>query len=302
MNAQTLEVDAVSPFSITPRTASSGVSWGAVLAGAAAAAALSMILLILGVGLGLSAVSPWTYNTAVIGASTLAWLAFTQLAASGLGGYIAGRLRDRWTDLHTHEVYFRDTAHGLLAWAVSSLLTAALLTGVMHSIISAAGDVATDAALVAGATAASGAVTTTAPSKDKAIDYFSDMVLRSDLVALGSPAINSNAARNEVSKILANDLAVGKMPTEDREYLSKIVARRTGLSQADAEKRVDNVYVQLNKAIVDAQTAAKAAADQARKTAAHTALWTFVALLIGAFVASFFATFGGRQRDGAHIA
>ena len=77
----------------------SAVSWSAVLAGAAAAAALSLILLLLGVGLGLAAVSPWGGDGAsagTLGAAGIAWLAFTQLAASGLGGYLAGRLRVRW--------------------------------------------------------------------------------------------------------------------------------------------------------------------------------------------------------------
>ena len=74
----------------------SGVSWGAILAGAAAAAALSLILLILGTGLGLSSVSPWAGQGAsaiAFGLTTIAWLTFTQLAASGMGGYLAGRLR-----------------------------------------------------------------------------------------------------------------------------------------------------------------------------------------------------------------
>ncbi len=96
-------------------TGTSGVSWGAILAGAVAAAALSLILLMLGAGLGLSNVSPWSYNTTVMGASAIAWLTFTQLAASGVGGYLAGRLRIKWSNMHVNEVYFRNTAHGLLA-------------------------------------------------------------------------------------------------------------------------------------------------------------------------------------------
>ncbi|MFD2271336.1 hypothetical protein ACFS07_10010 [Undibacterium arcticum] len=108
----------------------SGVSWGAIFAGAAAAAALSLILVILGFGLGLSAVSPWANNGAsatTIGMSTILWIAFTQIAASGLGGYLAGRLRVKWANVHGDEVYFRDTAHGFFAWAVASLATAAFL-------------------------------------------------------------------------------------------------------------------------------------------------------------------------------
>ena len=117
----------------------SGVSWGAIFAGAAAAAALSLILLMLGIGLGLSSVSPWRQDglsAAAFGVSTIAWITLTQLVASGMGGYLAGRLRTKWAAIHTDEVYFRDTAHGFLAWAIASLATAALLTSVIGSIVS----------------------------------------------------------------------------------------------------------------------------------------------------------------------
>ena len=139
----------------------SAVSWAAILAGAAGAAALSLILLILGTGLGLSSISPWANNGAsanTLGVSTILWITFTQLAASGMGGYLAGRLRTRWLAVHTDEVYFRDTAHGYLAWAIASLATAILLTSVIGSIIG--GGVKAGASLAGGlanATATSGA-------------------------------------------------------------------------------------------------------------------------------------------------
>src|SRR5665811_701465 len=115
------------------RTDASAVSWGAIVAGAAAAAALSLILLVLCTGLGLSSVSPWAHNgigAATFGVSTILWVTLTQLVASAMGGYLAGRLRTKWVAVHTDEVYFRDTTHGFLAWAVASLATAALLTSV----------------------------------------------------------------------------------------------------------------------------------------------------------------------------
>jgi len=114
------------------------VSWQAIFAGATASAALSLILLVLGMGLGLSALSPWTGisgTTTAITASTIVWLGLTAAAASGLGGYIAGRLRTRWPDAQRDEVYFRDTAHGFLSWAVATLLTAAVLTSVIGAIL-----------------------------------------------------------------------------------------------------------------------------------------------------------------------
>ena len=100
---------------------SSGVTWAAVIAGAFATAALSLALLALGTGIGFSAVSPWVNagaSASAIGWTAIGWLVLMQLIASSAGGYLAGRLRTKWVNVHTHEVYFRDTAHGFLAWAV----------------------------------------------------------------------------------------------------------------------------------------------------------------------------------------
>jgi hypothetical protein len=115
---------------------SPAVSWAAVIGGAFVAASLSLILLSLGTGLGFSAVSPWTHNgasAAAIGAGAIVWLILTQIAASALGGYLGGRLRTKWTHVHTDEVYFRDTAHGLLVWAVGIVITAGFLASAAAS-------------------------------------------------------------------------------------------------------------------------------------------------------------------------
>ncbi len=270
---------------------SSGVSWGAILAGAAAASTLSFILLILGMGLGLSSVSPYEYNNGgALGAAAIGWIAFTQLAAAGIGGYLAGRLRVKWAGVQSDEVHFRDTAHGLLAWAVATLVTVAVLAGGVRAAIGGAIDTAGAAApAVTAGVAAAGA-------KDDGTNYFSDMVLRSPG---GSPA--TEAERAEINRILLADLANGKINADDRNYMAQIIAKRTGLTQAEAEQRVDLIYAQAKQAAADVKAKAKAAADEARKAAAHSALWMFVALLLGAFVASLLATVGGRHRDHARV-
>ena len=280
-----------------------GVSWGAVLAGAAAAAALSFILLILGVGLGLSSVSPWSFNATAIGVSTIAWLAFMQLAASGIGGYMAGRLRVKWSSIHTDEVHFRDTAHGLLAWAVATLITVAVLAGGTRAVLSGAIDAGSGVAAAVSPVAAAGAAGAKQGEGGGAnpLDYFSDMLLRA-APAAGTPAPTTAGVtladqRVEIGKIFATGLSTGSLAADDRAYLGQVVASRTGLTQAEAEARVDAVYARAAKAAADAKAAAQQAAETARKAGAHTALWMFVALLLGAFVASLAATFGGRQRD-----
>jgi hypothetical protein len=315
-------------LSDTPRGAGSAVSWGAIAAGAAAAASLSLILLILGVGLGLSSVSPWARggaSAAAFGVSTILWLTLTQLLASAMGGYLAGRLRTKWAAVHRDEVYFRDTAHGFLAWAVASLATAALLTSAIGAIVS--GGVQASAAMVSGVASTAGSVMAvtgganpTAPGSDAGpLGYFVDSLFRRDAAVAAIPAppavsgvsgetagsassTDANARISskdtaEVSRIFMNVSRTEPLPPEDVRYVGQIVAQRTGLSQADAEKRVATVYAKVQVKLNNAELAARDAADQARKASAYSALWLFVSLLIGAFVASLSATYGGLRRD-----
>ena len=307
-----------------PLASNSAVAWGAILAGAAAAAALSLILLILGTGLGLSAMSPWAQagaTAATLGVSTIVWITLTQLLASGMGGYLAGRLRTKWVSVHTDEVFFRDTAHGFLAWAVASLTTAALLTSTIGSIVSngvqAGASVVGGAATAAMSAGAAGAATAGAEAlrSDGAagpMNYFVDALFRKDASASANATATANgttnapsgnadtspaAAASEVTRILMNSVRTGALPAEDVRYVGQVVAQRTGLNQVDAEKRVTDTYTRMQTRLRDAEVAAKQAADTARKASAYAALWLFVSLLIGAFVASLAATFGGRQRD-----
>lgn len=243
---------------------SSGVSWVAVIAGAFVAAAFYLILLALGAGLGLSSVSPWANrgaSVAAITAAAIAWLIFIEVAASALGGYLTGRLRTKWAMIHDDEVYFRDTANGFLAWAVALIVTVTFLASA--------------------ATSMTGSVTERTPNAIDPNAYFVDMLFRSDRG--GEPEL---VVRAEAGRILANALRKSEMPAQDRTYLTRLVAARTSISTADADRRVSEV---LNEA--------RQAEDAARKATARFLLWMFLALIIGAFAASYSATIGGRQRD-----
>jgi hypothetical protein len=250
---------------------SSGVSWSAVIGGAFVAAAISLILLALGAGFGLSVVSPWSNvgaSAAEIGAAALVWLFVTQVIPYALGGYLAGRLRTKWVAVHTDEVYFRDTANGFLAWAVGVVMTVAFLVSAAASMV---GGSTRDLAAEAKAT-----------NDPRA--YFIDRLFRSD-AASSRPADVSTQA--EAGRILANILRrKDSGGADDEAYLAKLVAAKTGLSQADAATRVSQVSVE-----------ARQAEDAARQTASRLLLWSFLALLMGAFAASYAATIGGRQRD-----
>jgi hypothetical protein len=268
----------VAETSVNNEANSSGVSWAAVIGGGFVTAALSLILLALGTGLGLSSVSPWSnvgVSTSAIGTAAIVWLIFMQIISSSMGGYLAGRLRTKWANIHTDEVYFRDTAHGFLAWAVALVITAAFLAAAAASMVGAT------ASSAAGGTGRATGVQAEGREFDPN-EYFIDTLFRSESA---KPDSNSTSVRSEAGRIFANALRQGDI-SADKSYLAQLVAARTGLSQGDAEKRVSDVFAR-----------AQQTADTARKTMAHSLLWVFLALLIGAFCASFAATIGGRQRD-----
>jgi hypothetical protein len=251
------------------------------------AAALALILLLLGSGLGLTAVSPWANegsSVKTLGIAAMAWMVVTHLASSAVGGYMAGRLRTKWVDVRTDEVFFRDTAHGLVAWAVGILLTAAFLTSAVASVVGGA------AKAGASATAAAGVAQAKEPGVDSNAQFV-DFLFRSDRPR----EADDSSVRAEAGRVLVNGLRQGDLPATDRSYLAQLITARTGLSQPEAEKRVADAVTQAK----EAETKARQAADAARKAGIHMALWTCLALLIGAFAASYAATIGGKQRDDA---
>jgi hypothetical protein len=257
---------------------SSGVSWPAVIGGAFVAAAMGLILLTLGTGLGFSSVSPW--SNAGASAQTITWAAIlwmivTQIIAASLGGYLAGRLRTKWTQVHSDEVYFRDTAHGFLVWAVGLVITASILVS--------------SVAVFAGERAHGGTSGPAAAASDgTALDpnaYFVDSLLRSGPGTTGS-GTNDLAERGSVQRTFDHALREGSIPPADKSYLAQVVAVRTGMTGPDAEKRVMDVFAE-----------AQSAADHLRSAIARFSLWLFVALLCGAFFASYAGTIGGKQRD-----
>lgn len=273
----------------------SGVTWSAVFAGAVAGSALALILLVLGIGLGLSSVSPWSYTgSKAIGTSAIAWLAFMQLASSALGGYLAGRLRVKWSNIHTDEVYFRDTAHGLLAWAVAALISAATLAGIGDAILSTAAKAGSGAAAIAMAGATGKDAHKDGHPVANPVEYYSDMLFRSDIAP---DEANSWLLHREIDNIFITDMPAAKLSQNDHDYLTHLVAKRSGLSANDAGRWVDEVYALFMQNYTVMKNAARQKADDARKAGAYASLWMFIAFLLGAFVASLSATFGGAQRD-----
>lgn len=277
-----------------------GVSWTSIAAGAVAAAALSLILVAFGAGLGLSAISPWSdtgVSASTFKTGTGIYMVIVAVMSSAVGGYLAARLRPRLVGLHSNEVYFRDTAHGFVAWAFATLIAGSVLSGAMGHLangaasgIAGAGgqaarsinpqDIYVDKLLRPANGAAPAAAAAPAASEANA----------TPATANSATAANANpgASRAEVTRLWGSSIGENRdLGPADRTYLAQVVAARTGLSQADAEKRIDQVVNE-----------AKAAADHLRRGLATLSFWTAAALLFGAFAASLAAVEGGQLRDG----
>ena len=271
----------IQPGPDTGEPSIAGVSWAAVAAGAVVSCALTLVLLAFGIGLGLSVVSPWTgsgVSATTFKIGTGLYLVVIAMLSSSIGGYIAGRLRSRWIGVHSDEVYFRDTAHGFIAWAFASVLGAILLASPASSLLGG-----TAAGVTQGAISSA--------SQTGPMDGYVDTLMRSDAPTGQNPGQNSGNAseqRSEMVRLFTSSFHNGgDLKPADRAYVSKVVAARTGLSQADADKRVNEVVTQI-----------KADMDAARKATAQLAFWLTASLLIGAFCASLAATEGGGLRDG----
>ncbi len=262
-----------------------GVSWASVLAGAFVSAAVSLPLIALGAGLGLATVSPWS-GSAVSGSTftniTGAYLVVIAVMSSAIGGYLSARLRTKWADLHTNEIFFRDSAHGFVAWAFATVLSAAVLGSAGSYLVGAAASGAASAAQNANAVFVdklfrpndaappTGATTDAAPA------------------GTSTPANGNRTGRGQVERLWTASFANGVgLQADDKAYVARVVAQQTGLSEADAQKRVDDVVNQT-----------KAYLDQARHGAMKLAFWMAVALIFGAFAASLAAVEGGQHRDG----
>ena len=274
----------------------SAASWPAIFAGAFVASSVSLVLIALGSGLGFAVISPWPGHgvTATTFAITTAiWLIVMQWVSSLFGGYITGRLRTRWIGTHTHEVFFRDTAHGFVTWAVATVLVAAVAGTSAFSAIGSGFHAVAGAASSGAAEAARGAVAGTSAQPNSRWDaYGVDKLFRSTggSASTGQP---SSDPRIEAAHIVANTWSSGGVSDADRSYLAELVAARTGVSQADAQKRVDEFIAGAQ----DAETKVKAEADSARKVAAEAAIYMALSMLVGAFIASVAAALGGRLRD-----
>jgi len=262
---------------------SSFVDWGAIIAGAVLASAISFVLLTFGATIGLTATSPWPnsgLSAKFAGGLAAFWIMAQQIGAFLAGGYIAGRMRGRWADASQDEVEFRDGLHGGLVWAAGIAVGAAL-------IMMTAGATARLGVETAGKTVTSLAATAANPM-DAALDAMLRPTAAGPAVTGGAatPQPNPEAQRAELARVLAGAVSAGSLSGPNRTYASQVVARRAGIPQPEAEKRVD-----------EALNAAREAVDKARRTAITVGSVTAIALVISFAAAWWGAMTGGRHRD-----
>jgi hypothetical protein len=264
----------------TVESKAAAVSWAAILAGAIAAVATSLILAVVAAGLDLAAVSPWAARGAsatTVTVMTAIALLIIQWLSAAMGGYLTGRLRTRWVEIHTHEVFFRDTAHGFLTWAVATVIVVSIVASGATSVIGAG---ARDLGIVA-----SGVTSDTPSPISGSVDpYDLDVLFRSSTE--GERRLAPADARAESLHILAKGLSGGDVSAPDRTYVAHLVAAQTGVSETEAERRVNDGITQM-----------RAAADAARRNAELASIFSALAMLVGAFIACVSAALGGRLRD-----
>jgi hypothetical protein len=259
----------------TSESTTSAVSWAAILAGAVVAAAISLLLMVMATGLDLA--STQAASATSVTAITAIALIVIQWISAASGGYITGRLRTKWVGTHTHEVFFRDTAHGFITWAVATLIVASALASAASSLVGAS------------VHAVASGVASSAPHSNAA----RGSVTAYDLDALFRSAASHDAksspvedARAQTGRILASGLLAGDVPSADRAYIAQLVAAQAGISEAEAQRRVDDTVAQ-----------AKTLERKARKAAEMTSIFTALSMLVGAFIACVSAALGGRLRD-----
>jgi hypothetical protein len=277
---------------VASRTATAGpstadlsyVEWSAVLAGAVLAAALSFVLLTFGAAIGLSVASPWPNSglpTRLVASLAVFWTMAQQIGAVMVGGYVAGRMRMRWQE-SGHEAEFRDGLHGALVWAIGALISALLVFTTVGAAARTGADLAGRAA---------GSAAGSANPLEGALDA---MLRPTSTVQAAAPAAGPQRAnapstdenRAEMSRILVSSVTSGTLAPQTRTQLAQLLAQRSGISQQEAERRVD-----------EAVNAARAAADKARHGAILTGFVTAASLLVSLAAGWWAAMRGGHHRD-----
>lgn len=103
------------------------IRWGAILGGVAVGVSVQLVLTLLGIATGLSATD--VSQGEMLGAGPLLWAGISMLIAAFVGGYVAARMSGLKRKVD-------GVLHGIVAWAVTTLLFATLATSAGGSMLS----------------------------------------------------------------------------------------------------------------------------------------------------------------------
>jgi hypothetical protein len=252
------------------------IYWAPIVGGAVVAAALAFVLHSFGAAIGISVSSTaptWRDASVALWLLTGVYLILVAIVSYGAGGYLAGRCRSKLSPATSDEIEFRDGTHGLLAWAVATLITGVLALAAAQALTRVA----------ARASGASGPAASVGGENIIAFDL--DKLFRTDR---RPDDVDMTYTRAEASRILLTAAGHSGLSADDRRYLVRLTARDTGLSAADAERRVDSVVASARNNIA-----------RARRSAVIIGFMAGAAAVLGAAAAWFAACAGGRHRDGA---
>lgn len=289
------DVPTSTEIDVVQREEGSYVDWPAVLAGTVLASAISLVLITFGSAIGLSLTSAHE-NTGIsfagISIAAALWLVWVQASSYMAGGYLTGRMRRRSYDATEHESDIRDGAHGLTVWGLGVLISAVVALSGVSAAVSTATTAATSIASGAAAGAASAADDALSGGRGQLLV---DRLFRApaQTAAPGTPAADTEAQRQEISRILVSAVTSGTLDDADRQYIIQTVSARTGLPPEEVQQRVDQAWTQAQQI----ETQAREAADRARRIGVLAAFVTAASLMIGAAAAYFAAVMGGNHRD-----
>lgn len=304
------------------------MSWGSILAGVIIAIVIQLVLSLIGAGVGFSTADPIAHDSpdaSSVSMGAAIWWAVSSVVALFTGGWVAGHLAGApgRTDA---------MLHGLVAWGLASLLGAYLVATAVTSIVKSGATAVGTAATAAG----TGLAAAAGPMADAAKKQLQDSGITMDsvkgqaqqlLAQTGKPALQpdaikqqANGAANQLNNATQNQgngetgedvqtvaqriIASGTDTVQqaDKQALVNVVVARTGISQQEAEQRVDTwiaqyqqTKAQIAQAKADAEVKAREAADAAAKAAAKASLGAAIALILGAMAAALGGALAGRR-------
>lgn len=275
----------------------SGIDWKSVVAGAIAASAIYGLLTAFGTALGLSLTSAHRglgASGTTIAIAAAIWIVMVHVWSFIVGGYLAGRLSDV-SDLVPEEAEFRAGANGFMVWALGTVISLVFLAFI-------SGTVVRSTSQVVGQAATSVAQTASYLSAEN-VSYVADALFRAQ--SLPGKALSAEDAQGspdpaviaEAGRIFTVGLAEGSLNAGDRSHLAQLVARQTGLAEADAQRRVDETFARANAMKDAAEQRVREAAEKARKQAIVAAFLVAAASLAGLVAAAWAAGMGHEHKN-----